>query len=289
MLLLALPQSLWSQETPSRTREIKRDTTEITWRNKRMVIISDGESRHIEIRNQDEQAPQAEDNGTEWNPETYDYTHKEVRRFKKTDVDVLGLDLGVANYMQNGVYGSEAAAPALALKNFRPGSHVALHLLPTQISLVGRGRVSVKTAITIDWNHLNFENDITLREGPEVLAIDTSGISFSQNKLVSRYAMVPVMLNFNTHPGQKKKNVSVSLGGYAGVLWAARTKQVSPENGKVKLKGDFHLNPVKYGLTARVDYRWFDFYMNYNLSSLFEEGQGPDTQVLVAGINFIDF
>ncbi|RMG55663.1 MAG: hypothetical protein D6722_27550, partial [Bacteroidetes bacterium] len=74
-----------------------------------------------------------------------------------------------------------------------------------------------------------------------------------------------------------------------GILWAARTKQISEENGKVKRDGDFHLNPFRYGLMARVDFRWFDIYLNYNLSTLFTEGEGPETQTFVAGINLIDF
>ncbi|MEO1450761.1 MAG: outer membrane beta-barrel protein [Bacteroidota bacterium] len=288
ILLFALPQGLLGQDRP-RAREIKRDTTEITWRNKRMIIISNGETRHIEISTQDDDSYTTAEKRSDWNPDTYDYTPKETRRYKKNKVGFLGVDLGVANYMQNGVYGSEAAPAMLGVKDFRPASHVALHFLPTQIGLIGKGKVNLKTAFTVDWNHLHFTEDITLKEGQENLTIDSANVNFSQNKLVSRYAMVPLLLNFNTHPGDKKKNVSVSAGVYGGILWAARTKQVSDDNGKVKLKGDFNLNPIKYGLTARLDYRWFDIYVNYNLSSLFEEEQGPDAQILVAGINFIDF
>jgi hypothetical protein len=73
------------------------------------------------------------------------------------------------------------------------------------------------------------------------------------------------------------------------VLWQGWTKQRSEAEGKVKIKDDFNLNPFRYGLTARIDFPWFDFYLNYNLSEMFEDGQGPATQTFSAGINIVDF
>ena len=64
---------------------------------------------------------------------------------------------------------------------------------------------------------------------------------------------------------------------------------MSDAQGNVKVNGEYNLNPFRYGLTARIDFKWFDFYLNYNLSEMFEEGNNPSTQTFVAGINLIDF
>ncbi|MEM7654838.1 MAG: outer membrane beta-barrel protein [Bacteroidota bacterium] len=263
---------------------VKNDTTEISWGAKKLVIISDSKGKRIEVKEN------GEDGSREvWTEEDYEYEHKEdKKKRKRSEVDLLGFDLGITNFYADGNYGVDAAIPALEVKQFRPGAHVALHLLPTRVSLIGNGAVNLKSAITIDWSNYYFVNDITLLEGQEQLTIDTTGVSFSKNKLMTRYAQIPLLLNFNTAPGTND-GVSISLGGYAGILWGARTKQVSDEEGKVKINGEYNLNPFRYGLTARVDFKWFDFYLNYNLSEMFEEGNNPSTQTFVAGINIIDF
>lgn len=271
----------------------KADTTEITWRDRRYIIITDEEGKRIEVKDAEGKDIANEDWDEDWNwdedDDDYDYRQKEEKRNRsRSDVGLLGLDLGFANYLYQGAYGSNAITPELEVREFRPGSHVALHLLPTTVSLIGRGYVNLKTAITIDWSNYYFTNDITLVEGGESLAFDTTGISFDRNKLTSRYAQIPLLLNFNTDPGGDD-GVSISVGGYAGLLWAAHTKQVSEEEGTTKVRGEYFLNPYRYGLMARIDFKWFDFYFMYNLSEHFEPEGGPQTQTVMAGLNLINF
>ena len=278
---------LWSTGFAQEKEEsevVKNDTTEILLKSKKIIIISDNEGKRIQIKEKD-----GSEEGNEWDDEDYDHKHKEDKKKREnSDTDLLGLDLGITNYYVNGDYGVNAAIPALELKQFRPGAHVALHLLPTRVSIIGNGAVNLKSAITIDWSNYYYVNDITLRDGGEELTIDTTGVSFSKNKLMTRYAQIPLLLNFNTAPGTND-GVSISVGAYGGILWKARTKQISDANGKVKVDGEYNLNPFRYGLMARIDFKWFDFYLNYNLSNLFDEGINPQTQTFVAGINIIDF
>lgn len=270
------------------------DTTEISVGKRTFIIIKDENGKRIEIKNneqEDEREREWEREGErdDWDEEDYDYRQKEEDDDDRTsDVDLLGFDLGITNYFVDGVYGTEAAVPEMDLVPFRPGGHVALHLLPARVSIIGNGAVNLKTAITVDWNNYYLTNNVTILDGQEQLTFDSTGVNFSKNKLMVRYAQIPLMLNFNTDP-QNDDGVSFSVGVYGGVLWRARTKQVSEENGKVKINGDFNLNPFRYGVMARIDFKWFDFYMNYNLSELFAENQGPSTQTFVAGINLIDF
>lgn len=276
-----------------RREVIKTDTTEISVGKRQFLIIKDENGKRIEIKDTgSDEADDRDDDWTEdrdWEEDDYDYRQKqEEKRDRKSDVDLLGLDIGFTNYFANGVYGTEAAIPELDLVPFRPGGHVALHLLPTRVSMIGNGAVNLKTAITVDWNNYHLTNDVTILEGQEQLTFDSTGVSFSKNKLMVRYAQIPLMLNINTDP-QNDDGVSISFGVYGGVLWRARTKQVSEEMGKVKINGEYNLNPFRYGLMARIDFKWFDFYMNYNLSELFAEGNNPSTQTFVAGINLIDF
>ncbi|TAE48581.1 MAG: hypothetical protein EAZ89_15125, partial [Bacteroidetes bacterium] len=291
-----------TQTDPKDVAREKRDTTEIDFKNKKLIIITDAEGKHIEIKDsedvlsddEDEDAEENEDSESgendedSWDDYDPDHDHKEKSKRPRSEVGGIAFDLGITNYFVNGTYGTDAAVPQLALRDFRPGGHVALHLLPTRVSLIGRGAVNLKSAITIDFSNYYFTNDVTLVPEQNTLTFDTTGIDFTRNKLVSRYAQIPLLLNFNTSPGSDD-GVSISVGGYAGLLWGAYTKQVSDEVGKVKVKDDYNLNPFRYGLTARIDFKWFDFYANYNLTGMFKEGEGPETQTFTAGINFINF
>lgn len=267
-------------KTEQEAEDDEGSSTEIRVGNKKIIIVDDeNESRRIVINDGD-------DDDDDFDPE---HDQKERRRRKGSHVDGVALDIGITNYFQDGNYGVNAVpSDDFELRDFRPASHVALHLFPTTVSLAGRGAVNLKTALTIDWTYYHFVNDVTIVEDLEEIGFENTGVSFSKNNLMARYFQIPLLLNFNTIPGSDD-GLRISFGAYAGVLWKARTKQISDENGKVKIDGDFYLNPFRYGLTGRIDFKWFDLYLNYNLSELFEDGQGPMTQTFTAGINIIHF
>jgi len=275
------------------------DTTKITIKKKTVTIIKDEEGRKLkfgdvnkivdEVQRELAEQRAAEEKQDDWDDE-YDYEAKEkVDERDAVEIDFLGFDLGITNYFVDGTYGTDAAVPELALRDFRLGSHVALHFLGTRVSVIGKGAVSLKTAFTIDWSNYYYTTPVTLIEGEEGLEFGTAEQELRKNKLTTRYAQIPLMLNFNTAPG-KDNNVSFSIGAFGGLLWSAHTKQVTEDDRlKTKRKGDYSLNPIRYGLTARLDFKWLDLYVNYNLSELFIEGEGPATNTFVAGINLINF
>lgn len=285
-------------EAPTDEETLVSDTVEVRMKNRKYVIITDDDGRRIEIKNNEIEIGDEESTGDDEEFDWDDFTDDEDDLFdeeakdrdggKQTEVDLVGLDLGITNYFVDGTYGASAASPDLALREFRPGAHVGLYILPTNVSLIGRGAVGIKTALTIDWNNYYFTEDITLGEDENGLTVNRPGTLFSKNKLMVRYFQIPLMLTFNTRPGTDD-GVRIGVGGYGGLLWGARTKQISDEDGTQKVKGDFGLNPYRYGLMARFDFSWFDIYLHYNLSTMFEENRGPSTQTFVAGLNIIHF
>ena len=318
-LLLGLLFLSVAATAQDKDKSAESDTTEIAFKDRRIIIISDDEGKRVEIKDKDviviEDGDASEiiieeegyEEGYEEGEDEYDesfeyeyedefdpdYDHKEKKRksAKRSKVGLLAFDLGIANYYNGSVYGVDAATPDLELNAFRPGAHVALHFLPTRASISRRGGVSLKTALTIDWSNYYFVNDIRLIDAEEQLLIENTNIDFTRNKLAARYAQIPLLLSFNSDPGGDD-GLEVSVGVYGGILWKAWTKQVYFEDGQKKVdkvNGAYHLNPLRYGLMGRVDFKWFDLYVMYNLSDLFEEGQLPQTQTLIAGINIIDF
>lgn len=331
----------FAQDEDKNEKEAESDSTEIIFKNRRIIIIADEEGKRIEIKeineegeeeseiivieeeedgeydyrvegneegedhedddqyNEDhEEDDQYDENHEDENwgedEDNYDHRAKKKKSGKRTDVDLIGLDLGLTNYYNSATsqYGPAAAPRDLAIHEFRPGSHVALHLFPTTASLMGRGALNLKTALTIDWTQLYFSSNVLLQDNGETLSFTDSPNDLIKNKLSARYVQIPLLLNLNTDPGGKD-GVSISFGVYGGLLWKGWTKQEYASSGQKvvdKVDGSYHLSPIRYGLMARVDFKWFDIYGMYNMVPLFESGSGvEDTQTVMFGINVINF
>ncbi len=274
----------------------KMDTTEIAWKDKKFVIISEDGVKRVEIVELGEDEGD-DDDGNDWdwdeedfNPEYQTKEHVNHGSSGYSDVKLAGLDLGLLNFYSPDGFGTDAitASPDLEVRDFRFGSHVALHLFPTTVSLIGRGAVNLQTAITIDWSNYYFKGNNIMVETEEGFEWQDTGVNYDKNKLTVRYAQIPLMLNVNSDP-RGDDGVRISAGGYVGLLWNARTKLVSETNGTEKIDGDFGLTRVRYGLMGRIDFKWFDFYVMYNLTPMFEDSTPTDAQTVVAGVNIIHF
>jgi hypothetical protein len=294
LLLFTLSPALMAQPDKEPKKDddeivIQNDTTEISMGKRKVIISKDSSGTRIVISK-----------GEDWRDEDRsDRDGRDDRRddrsksYNRSDVDFFAWDIGLTNFFTNGAIGTSDINKQLVLK---PGIslHMGFHFLPTTVSLTKRGHVNLKSALTLDFNMYNFERDFRLVSGAENLTLvdPDPGVSYKKNKLNATYLQLPLMLNFNTNPQVKKKSVSLSAGAYAGVLVKGKVKQKLDDGTKFKETDRFNLNRFRYGLTARLDFRWFDFYFNYNLSDMFakgEEGIGKDMQTFSAGINIFDF
>lgn len=210
---------------------------------------------------------------------------KKERR-KAVDVDWFGLDLGWNNFLTDGKVGKNPVE-MMELESLR-SMHVTSHFLPTRVTLFGNGAVNLKSAISLNVNNFRFKNDFILNPDADYVTPVASAEPFSKNKLVSTFLQIPLLLNFKTRPN-RESSVEFSVGGYAGYLLDAKTKRIDMNDKKIKDHDDYNLNPLKYGVTARLDFKWFDFYVNYNLSNFFADGQGPKTQIVEAGVNLLNY
>ena len=212
------------------------------------------------------------------------------KRKRSSKVDVLGFDIGLTNFYSDGNFGLDAVNnPNLELPDFQPGSHLAIHVLPTTVSLDGgHGYFNLKTALTLDYNKYNFVQNVNLLPHQDQVIFEEAGVDYTTNKLVTRYVQLPLLLNINTSPWTTD-GLSMSFGVYGGVLWKANLKQNSEEFGEVNIEDNFNLNRVRYGLMARFDLKWLDVYATYNLSELFEDNRGPAAQTVTFGLNVLNF
>ena len=98
--------------------------------------------------------------------------------------------------------------------------------------------------------------------------------------LITNYIDVPVELRFTLKPDDPSRSFKIGVGGRIGYMYDSFNKIKYKEDGETKMlkdKQNYHLNRVRYGLMGRIGVGGFSFFGYYNLSPLFEKGDGLQT------------
>ena len=185
-----------------------------------------------------------------------------------------------------GVNGLAKVPEQFELSNFRSKS---VHIYYLYDINLGSSRFSFHPGIGLGLEKYELKNPVTLNyrlingSATEVLVLDSlqfvygSG-SFKKNRIAANYVDVPLEFSWVSNKTNPKGGFKVALGGKVGVLYGAHTKvkyTVGEDTRKDKLKRDWNLNPFRYSAHARVGYSSFNLYFEYQLSQLFDPGDGP--------------
>jgi co-chaperonin GroES (HSP10) len=215
------------------------------------------------------------------------------------------VDVGFANYTDNTNYATATADgylvnrpgfPALDKNDFklRTGKSVNVNLwfFMQRLNLI-KHNVNLKYGVGLEMNNYRYKSSISYKESgvKPYSAVQTNApfifrdsISFSKNKLAADYLTVPIMLNFTTNPGSKKKGIGFSAGVSAGYLYSQRNKQKSSERGKDRNKGDYDLERFKLSYVAELRLGPAHFYGSYSPQSFYEHSL--DMKPYNVGIRF---
>ena len=200
------------------------------------------------------------------------------------------VDLGFANYTDNTNYANTGTylvnrpgSPALNENDFklRAGKSVNVNIwFFMQRLKLGTPHVNLKYGVGLELNNYRYKSSVSYKEGgavPYTAGTQTNApfifrdsVAFSKNKLAADYLTVPLMLNFNSNPGSKKKGISFSAGVSAGYLYGQRNKQKSDGRGKDKNRGDYDLNRFKLSYVAELGLGSVRFYGSYSPKSFYE-------------------
>lgn len=134
---------------------------------------------------------------------------------------------------------------------------------------VGIDKYSFKSAVSLRMN-----GDTAL-----IYKLDTTSLSSANKSLFSTtYLEVPLEFRFYTNKSDNKRGFNFAVGGKFGYKVDSMTKiryQEGGETKKLKNKQDFNLNPIRYGIYARVGIGGFNLWYYHSLSPLFDD-LGPD-------------
>jgi hypothetical protein len=116
---------------------------------------------------------------------------------------------------------------------------------------------------------------------------------YAKSKLSTSYLEIPVEIHIHVKPNERGKSFLIAPGFRAGLLvgdfWKYKPNQSPGGVTKAKLFGIKNISEVHYGISLRLMYYKFGLFGYYSLSSLFEEGKGPDITPVSFGITVSPF
>lgn len=206
---------------------------------------------------------------------------------KKSDVPVKRgnistnwwiLDLGFSNYNDNNAYGTaavNAVAPGSTKDWFKlrtgKSRSVNLWFFMQRLNMVEHV-VNLKYGLGLELNNYHFD-DTRIRFDKNTHLIDhANSADLKKNKLAADYLTLPVMLNFNFTPDNRKgRTFGFSGGVSAGYLYSSREK--IKDNGDVdKTRGNFGLRKWKLSYVGELTLGPIRLYGSYATKSMFENG-----------------
>jgi hypothetical protein len=113
-----------------------------------------------------------------------------------------------------------------------------------------------------------------------------------KSMLITNYIELPLELRYTLNPEDPSRSFHIGVGGRIGWMYDSFNKIKYKEDAEVKIlkdKQNFNLNRVRYGLLGRLGFGGFSMFCYYNLSPLFEKGNGIQTDNVSNDFNTLTF
>jgi len=171
-------------------------------------------------------------------------------------------------------------------KSFEVGINVLRYSIGLQKD---KRNVGLVTGLGLTFNDYRFSNPYTIEivDG-KVRSKLIEGTGLSKTKLSTSYLTVPLMLEFQIPVSGNNKKLYFSGGVIGGLKVGSHTK-VKIDGSKSKDRGDFNINPFRYGATARFGYKGINLFGTYYFSTFFKDSRGPEMYPFTIGIGLMNW
>jgi hypothetical protein len=225
------------------------------------------------------------DEEEEEDEEDEDDSCSKERTKKLVETSMWVMEWGVNNWItQDGNLDLPGDFSDLTLNKTSANFH--LGIIQQGINLY-KGHLRLVYGAGIEWNNYRFDNNITITPDTKPLEYTTDAVNYKKNKIVSRYATVPLMLNFKSNPDNDDKSLRIAGGVQFGYLIGGHQKQKWEEGGKkqkTKVRGDYGFEDFRMGYTAQLGYGDFTLFGKYYPTMTFKDGRGPEVNTACVGI-----
>lgn len=220
----------------------------------------------------------------------------------KTDF-VSAFDWGINNFLENGAWPEENADQYVV----RPWGSWYIGIMPTFQTHIA-GKLAIDYGAGISWYNFKFQDPRTrLVEGDDMAYFTQYDVELqsSKSKLTETHLnahFVPV-LDFGYKARTKtyddgfeqkrlryrRNGFRIGVGGYVGTRISSYQKLVWNETGyksKLHEKDNYFLENLRYGIRGLIGLGEVDFFVNYDLNSMFAKDRGPDINAITFGLSF---
>lgn len=146
-------------------------------------------------------------------------------------------------------------------------------------------RLSVRYGLELAWNNYMFEENIRAGKGATQVQFNPVVESLKKSKLTVATVQLPVIPQVSFYDTEGRKTFHIGLGGFIGYRIDSYTKVKYQNNDKNRDHANFYLNDLQYGVAANIGLLKTDFFVKYNLNTVFRTNQGPDLHTISFGIS----
>jgi len=185
-----------------------------------------------------------------------------------------GLEAGFNNYL----YVASMTLPEeIAYMSLDASKSNCFNLNFSQVNIGFSRHFGIVTGLGVTFNNYRFENQNSIVEGQDgtisgSIPID---VSVKKSKFSTLYLNAPIMLEAQIPAGYSHR-LNVAAGVIGGLKLNAWTKIVLENGEKNRVNGDYNLNLLRGGVTARIGYGNFMIYGSYYLTPWFQDLKGPN-------------
>jgi hypothetical protein len=203
-----------------------------------------------------------------------------------------GFGIGINGWTSGGSFTMPKSQKYMELDY---GKSLNFQLNPLEKDIhIYKNYINLVIGLGFEWSQYQFNNRTTLNPDSSYTSgiIDsTSTLNYKKNRLKTTFVNIPVLIEFNTNKNADKA-FHVAFGVIGGYRLGSRTRQVLEEEGldlRLIRKDSYNMNPFRVNAHASVGYRNFTLYADYALTSLFENGKGPELYPFTFGVKLVSF
>lgn len=262
--------------------KVEKDDSSLNMRvgNRGLNILESLEGRKYNFKkydNVDEQEPEVRvgENYTRRDHSSWDENKDDrpVRRSSRFRGHWSGIELGLNNYATS--TNSMVLPDDIDFMSLHSGKSTNFNINFSQLSIGLSRRIGFVTGLGLNWNNYRFDGNNNIIKGlnGRIEELDP-GANLKKSKLATLYLDLPIL--FEVQIPVHHNNLSFAAGPIGAIKLSSHTKMVFEDDEKVKSNGDFSLNMLRCGATARVGYGNFMIYGTYYKTPLFQSGKGPE-------------
>lgn len=181
-------------------------------------------------------------------------------------ITLTRIDLGFSKLIDNGSF---TLSPTNNFLAYKPGKTSTFSFDVLQFGYRFSPNFKVYLAGGFDWTLIRLKQNITIQNNSTELTYIPETINFSKNRFSSSYVHIPLNFELRSKENDKGNRFFFVFGPEVGFLLNGKVKQISDENGKEKIKDDYHFQAFRYGGSVRIGYGCLGIFTKYYANDMF--------------------